>query len=914
MKRLLLITSLLLFSCNNSKSADEYLRTGQSAIADKNYKIAVIELKNALLQQPNLAEARFLLGTSYFFSEQLPAARKELQRALELGVDPNKVMTFLLRIDIFLGKLEFVEDYGQEEHALTPETIIELHTVFAGNLIVRGQITEGLSLLHKVMSFEQKHDFFYQLAKAWLAATNDQIDEAIKLTSTLSEADNEFNDALLFTARLYAFARQYELAAAKYAQFLTLHRTNFIAQMGYIEVLIATNDLDKAENQVDLLLASYPRLPSINAYKAELAFLAQRFQSATDYANIALATQPSLFKANLIAGLSYHQQQNDEMAYHHLILIENYLPPSHLVFQLLSSLKFQLGYSAEAVAKIDEFEQFSAADFQLLSNASSALIKSGERDKAKEYIEQLNELEVSGHQQLTQRGVLKLSVNDKTGIDDLKQALAENPNYLKAQIAILYNYLNNNQLSQALSFANALISNNPEEDLGYLAKGIVLQAQNYPEMAEASFRQALIKNPESIGAKFNLSTYDVQNKNYQAAYQKLVEILDKSPEHRGALERLVKLSTVWQDQQKIIDFIEQLRVAYPDKIILSLALARTFENLHQQDNGLKLLFSLQKTADNNIQYLQTYALMSYKAGGFAKAEELFTKIIGVSAKDVKAHVGLIFSLGAQNKDQQALAKIKNAQALFPDNANLVIYEANYLLKIGEVAEAESLLAVINENTVNRTLLLTANIKLNAVKNEHQRALEFAEELHRRSPNLQSSFTYAQLLQRLSQNELALTVVNKAIMKYGSSLALESLKAELSVGIHPENAVNIYQKLLKENPENPVVLNNFAWAAIMAKQYDLALEVAQKAMKLAPEQPQIKDTLALAYLRVGQYRMAETLLEEALESLPVDGDISLHYAETLIYLNKFERSKEILDKLSSSIEKQALLNLLKKHAE
>ncbi|OUS23409.1 hypothetical protein A9Q98_15110 [Thalassotalea sp. 42_200_T64] len=914
MKRLLLITSLLLFSCNNSKSAEEYLLTGQSAIANKNYKIAVIELKNALLQRPKLAEARFLLGTSYFFTEQLPAARKELQRALELGFDPNKIITFLLRIDILLGKLEFVENYGQEDHALTPETIIELHTVFGGSLIIRGQITEGLSLLHKVMSFEQKHDFFYQLAKAWLAATNDQIDEAIKLTSTLSEADNEFNDALLLTARLYAFAKQYELAATKYDQFLTVHPNNFIAQMSYIELLIATNDLNKAENQVDKLLALYPRYPSINAYKAELAFLVHRFQSATDYANIALATQPSLFKANLIAGLSYYQQQNDEMAYHHLILIEDYLPPSHLVFQVLSSLKFQLGYSAEAVTKIDQLEKFSAADFRLLSNASSALIKSGDRDKAQEYIEQLNKLEVSGHQKLTQRGVLKLSVNDKTGIDDLKQALAENPNYLKAQIAILYNYLNNNQLSQALSFANALISNNPEEELGYLAKGIVLQTQNYPEIAEASFRQALTKNPESIGAKFNLSTYDVQNKDYQAAYQKLVEILDKTPEHRAALERLVKLSTVWQDKQKVLDFIKKLRVAYPDKIILSLAVARTFENLNQQDNGLKLLLNLQKTADNNIQYLQTYALMSYRAGDFAKAEELFNKIIGLSAKDLKANVGLISSLGAQNKNQQALAKIKNAQALFPGNSNLVIYEANYLLKIGEVAEAENLLAIIKENTVIRTLLLRVKIKLNAVKDQHQRALEFAEELYGISPNLQNSFTYAQILQRLSENELALIIVNKAMVKYGSSLALESLKAELNVGIDPENSVDIYQKLVNENPDNPVVLNNFAWAAIMAKQYELGLEVAQKAVKLAPDQPQIKDTLALAYLRVGQYRRAETLFEEALESLPVDGDISLHYAETLIYLNKFERSKEILDKLSSSLEKQALLNLLKKHAE
>src|SRR5258706_13173726 len=75
-----------IIGCTRSvPDATELLRDAQRFYAEGNRNAAIIQLKNALGQDPKNVEARFLLGKSYLENGDLPAAENQLRNAIDLG-------------------------------------------------------------------------------------------------------------------------------------------------------------------------------------------------------------------------------------------------------------------------------------------------------------------------------------------------------------------------------------------------------------------------------------------------------------------------------------------------------------------------------------------------------------------------------------------------------------------------------------------------------------------------------------------------------------------------------------------------------------------------------------------------------------------------------------------------------------
>src|SRR5690606_35960875 len=73
-------TALLLVACGGDKP-EALLASAKEYIAKNDYKAAVIQVKNVLQKQPDLPEARFLLGSSLLASGDVAAAEIELYKA-----------------------------------------------------------------------------------------------------------------------------------------------------------------------------------------------------------------------------------------------------------------------------------------------------------------------------------------------------------------------------------------------------------------------------------------------------------------------------------------------------------------------------------------------------------------------------------------------------------------------------------------------------------------------------------------------------------------------------------------------------------------------------------------------------------------------------------------------------------------
>ncbi len=81
-----------LSACSGGVSTEEHITRANQFIANSEYDSAIIELKNALQEDSESGEARWLLGKVYLESGDVLSAEKELQRALKLGWSHSDVI------------------------------------------------------------------------------------------------------------------------------------------------------------------------------------------------------------------------------------------------------------------------------------------------------------------------------------------------------------------------------------------------------------------------------------------------------------------------------------------------------------------------------------------------------------------------------------------------------------------------------------------------------------------------------------------------------------------------------------------------------------------------------------------------------------------------------------------------------
>ncbi len=101
----------------------------------------------------------------------------------------------------------------------------------------------------------------------------------------------------------------------------------------------------------------------------------------------------------------------------------------------------------------------------------------------------------------------------------------------------------------------------------------------------------------------------------------------------------------------------------------------------------------------------------------------------------------------------------------------------------------------------------------------------------------------------------------------------------------------YDKALIINPDNSMVLNNYAYyLSLRGEQLEKALEMAKKATELDPVNTSNIDTYAWVYYKLGRYEDAQRWLEKAINSgEKPSGTIFEHYGDILYKLNRKEEA-------------------------
>jgi putative PEP-CTERM system TPR-repeat lipoprotein len=111
----------------------------------------------------------------------------------------------------------------------------------------------------------------------------------------------------------------------------------------------------------------------------------------------------------------------------------------------------------------------------------------------------------------------------------------------------------------------------------------------------------------------------------------------------------------------------------------------------------------------------------------------------------------------------------------------------------------------------------------------------------------------------------------------------------------KSAIALMQNLVKRNPNNPVVLNNLAWAYQQEKD-PRALDTAEQAFKLAGDNAGIMDTLGWMLVEQGNTARGVPLLQKAGGLAPDALEIHYHLAVGLNKAGDKQGARKELEKL------------------
>ena len=111
---LLVVSAAVLTACGASEDPAELTASARQYLEKDDAKAAIIQLKSALQQAPQSAEARFLLGRALLASGDAGGAAIELRRALDLKHPPVEVVPELARAMLAQGETrELTEKFGE---------------------------------------------------------------------------------------------------------------------------------------------------------------------------------------------------------------------------------------------------------------------------------------------------------------------------------------------------------------------------------------------------------------------------------------------------------------------------------------------------------------------------------------------------------------------------------------------------------------------------------------------------------------------------------------------------------------------------------------------------------------------------------------------------------------------------------
>lgn len=893
-----LLLALLLSACGGEKP-EAMLSSARDYLAKNDPKAAVIQIKNVLQQDPNLAEARFLLGTALLQGGDAAGSETELRKALELKHSADLVVPPLAQSLLAQRQFKKLTDEFERTNLGQPAAQARLKTSLASAYAAQGkpdlaQVALDAALaadpnyapakLEQVRTRMARGDFDGALGIVDVAlATAPNSAEAWKLKGDVLYSKSQAADALV------AYRKAVEIKP----DYLEGHAALLTALIRQ-----GPGSLGEATKQLEALKKVSSGSFATAYFDTYIAFQKKDFKTAKERSQQLMKLAPSLPIALELAGAVELQSNSLLQAESYLLKAVQAAPEAPLPRRLLVNTYLRSGQSAKAVAALLPALKDGKADSNLNALAGEVYLQHGDTKKAEEFFSKAAQQDPKNTRARTSLALTRLSGGrEDAGFAEL-QDIAASDSGVTADLALVNAHLNRGALDKALKAIDALEKKQPNNPGPPNLRGRTLLAKRDLAGARKSFERAVAISPTYFPAVDSLALMDITEKKPDDARKRFESVLEKDPKNAQALLALAELrARTGGTKQEVVDLVNRAITANPTEKAPRLALVEY--HLRYKD------FKLAESAAQN----------------------------GVSALPDSSE--LMDALGraqqASGDTNQALATYAKAAALQPQSPSpqMRLAEANIAAKnkTAAVQSVRKALDIQPDFLPAQRVLITLLVD---AKN-YQDAIAVARTVQKQRPKEEIGYVFEGDIATVQKKwDVAADIYRNGLKEApGSELAVKLHTAlfvsgkladadKLATGWmkdHPKDRVfrmyladaalsredfpvaeKMYLNVLQLQPENALALNNLAWVTGKLKK-EGAIAYAEKALALAPNQPAYMDTLASLFSDRSDYAKALEWQTKAIGLAPQNSLLKLNLAKIHIKGGKKDLARKELDELA-----------------
>jgi len=883
--------------CGDERAAADYLASAEQYSAQGKDGAAIIELKNALLLEPDNAAARLRLGEAYLRQFQLAAAEKELRQAMALE-DSAQVRLLLTRTLYHQRKmLEIVEDIPDDGPAAEQnEPELLFLRIYAMQQLNKPGVDEAVIRLQQ----EAPQSPYAGLARVLVLSQERRIEEARALASEVLAGSPELVYALELDGSLAALLQDNEAAIRDYRKLVSQAPGSYYYKLILAGLLITNKAYLDAQPIVDELLQQFPDQAQANYYKAVIAYADNEFTVAAEHADRALASFPNHSPARLLSASAHYQLGQFEQASSVLEPISKRLPDNHPAKRLWAAIQLQLGDDEQAFKTLEGISEFSQEDANLVATVGQKLAQSGHYDDAVQLLSKALPQDESGKIQ-SQLGMTLLDAGKHTqGLRELEKLADEQPETVRAQLVLIMGYIKAGEKTKAEAQMNKLLEQVGETPTTLTLQSFLLLSSGDLAGAKRNYEKALRLDPENLDIHLNLANVLMSEKNPKQAREHYKLVLAKAPAKIGALEGMIRTATdrpMWQENRDYLEAV--IAKEDPDPQVRYL-LAETLYQL-QDWAALKALYPEVMTQPLSTLYSVKEYLLLAQAHQMLGQANLALSVVrrwsDVQPDSAQAHYYL-GKMYIQLRDVTAAEQqFAEAVRLQPESALAKLALVNTRLSTGKLGSVEQLIASLEKQIPTQPGFLLAKGRWQLASNDRAGAQQTFEQAHHLYPTAGTTLMLAHALWNNNEQERAIQLLNDWLATHPEDskamlvLANYQLKQRDYVA-----ASGWYKKLVEKHPNSLVATNNLAWLLAEQGETEQALSLIQSAVEQWPDEAKVLDTYGVILLKNGAYQEALEVLQQASAKMSNNPSVQFHYAQALMSVNRDLEARAVLKKI------------------
>jgi putative PEP-CTERM system TPR-repeat lipoprotein len=877
---------------------ETFVVAAKAALEKNDRSAAIIQLKNALQANPDLGEARYLLGKSLLETGDVAAAEKELRKARELKVPDDQVVPLLAHAQIARGEFKkIIDEFGKVELA-KPEAKADLATTVALAQLATGNADAA----HAGFSAAQEAVPEYApalLGEAKLKALAGDLQGSMALVDSVLAKSPDLFEGWMLKGDIAGSRLQLDDAIAAYSKVLELRPNMLSAHLKIATMQIQQGNTKDATVHVDAMKKIAPKHPDTLYLQALLAFREKNYVAAREAIQLQLSAAPDNLPGLTLDGSIEYQLGSYAQAEASLQKALRKSPKQRAARLMLVSTylrQHQPSKALDALKPLLDDEGNTNAD--VLALAGEAYMQGGNTKEAERAFAKAAALKPDDVSKRTALALTHLSSGEgDRGFRELEEAAAADPG-IRADLALIAENTRAKKYDSALKAIAALEKKQPGKALPHNLRGAVYGAKGDIAAARQSFERALAIDPTDFGAAASLARLDLADKKPDDARKRFETVLAKDPKSVRSLLALAELrARTGGTTDEIAALIGKAVSADPTAVMPRLVLINHYLRSKEPKSAVAAAQDALAAMPDRPELLEAAGEAQMAAGDTNQAIAAFTKLSQLRPDAPEPYVRIAAAQMAAKDPDGAVQSLKKALALRPDlvTAQRAMIKAS--LDAGRDADALAMAREVQKQRPKESMgyLLEGDVHVS------KGAWPAAIAAYRNG--LKNAGT-ADLAVRLDASLRASGSVPEAekgmaawLRDHPKDREIRAYLAETALGKKDfPGAAAQYRAMLEIQADDPMVLNNLAY--VMGQLKDpKALEYAEKANKLAPNNPSILDTLGTLLVERGDVKRGVDVMQQASTLAPGSAGIRLNYARALIKSGQKAAAKKELESLA-----------------